>query len=561
MLLSLKQPAHHRPTILHESPPSNRTASTSTSISSSTVRFLPALVGASRPLHATSPRRTSSPRSMATSHRGLPPPSAMTLPAPTQPPPPGPPSIPPSMAQSMGQLPAPPSEWRNAEESMRSWLQAKQEEDRRKQEEEKTRQEGLRLEQRRIEQSMLHESLQGGIPPYLIPMVFAGMGGGTLPNATLEWAQHYMTQVHHFQQQQPPALPPAQMSPGSRRGSRVIGSAQQSPYVPPPPSMGHTGPGAHASPALTTSSQQGTPYLPNYPMSNAPPPSGRSGPSHAHGHPLPPTAVPRPAPHGVLPRLTTGEIQAQPPPPPVMGLPRGTTNHPLQQTQSGPTGHLGGSSHNQDLVQSSPSIYFHHWQPPTGTSGSKDAKEPGTPSDYASSPKKRKAGGSHQAAPPPSSQPIHTSPTFSSQSSTPGRRTGHGRTRSDASSRLDPGGPPSRSRLSEGGYNILSNNSGTGGGQQPQQQQQQHHLHHHQQQQEPPSASISEVGEPVDGGSSQQSHSRGRSGSRQSQSSQPGGTGTAKRRGSEREREITPPAAASYSRSQPGQTKQDIRHG
>ena len=168
--------------------------------------------------------------------------------------------------------------------------------------------------------------------------------------------------------------------------------------------------------------------------------------------------------------------------------------------------------------------------------------------DYTSSPKKRKAGGSHQAAPPPSSQPIHTSPTFSSQSSTPGRRTGHGRSRSDASTRLDPGRPPSRSRLGEGGYNTLGNNGGGGPGQQQQQQQQQ----------EPPSASISETGEPGDGGSSQQSQSRGRSGSRQSQSSQPGGIVT--RRGSERERELTPPAAASYSRSQPGQT-QEHRHG
>lgn len=382
MLLSLKQPAHHQPKILYESPRSNRTASTSTSTSTSTIKFLPALAGGSGPLHATSSRRPISPRSMATPHRGLPPPSAMTLPAPSQPPPPGPPSMPPSMVQSLGQLPAPPAEWRNAEESMRSWLQAKQEEDRRKQEEEKTRQEGLKLEQRRIEQSMLHESLQGGIPPYLIPMVFAGMGGGALPNATLEWAQHYMTQMHHFQQQHQAALPPAQMSPGSRRDSRVINSAQQSPYVP-PPLMGQAGPGSHASPALTASSQQGTPYLPTYPMTNVPPPSSRTGPSHASGQPIPPTAVPRPAPHGVLPRLTTGEIQAHPPPPPaqpLMGIPRGTTNHPLQQTQSGQTGHLGGSSSNQDPVQSSPSIYFHHWQPPTGASGSKDSKEPGTPS-------------------------------------------------------------------------------------------------------------------------------------------------------------------------------------
>ncbi|MCJ1405614.1 hypothetical protein MMC11_008842, partial [Xylographa trunciseda] len=114
---------------------------------------------------------------MSTPHRGLPPPMAMTLPNPERGPPP--------IAQPMGQLPAPPSQWQGADESMRNWLLAKAEEDRRKQEEERTRQEGLRLEQRKIEQTMLRESLQGGVPPHLVPMVFAGMGGGNLANASL----------------------------------------------------------------------------------------------------------------------------------------------------------------------------------------------------------------------------------------------------------------------------------------------------------------------------------------------------------------------------------------
>ncbi|GJD01926.1 hypothetical protein ColKHC_10751 [Colletotrichum higginsianum] len=64
----------------------------------------------------------------------------------------------------MGQLPGPPPQWHGAEESMRSWLAAKTEEERRRQEEEKTRQESLRLEQRRIEADMLRTSLNGGIP-------------------------------------------------------------------------------------------------------------------------------------------------------------------------------------------------------------------------------------------------------------------------------------------------------------------------------------------------------------------------------------------------------------
>ncbi|KAI8271613.1 hypothetical protein K4K61_000453 [Colletotrichum sp. SAR11_59] len=92
----------------------------------------------------------------------------------------------------MGQLPGPPPQWQGAEDSMRSWLAAKTEEERRRQEEEKTRQESLRLEQRRIEADMLRTSLSGGIPPPIVPLVFAGMGGGVLPPAALEWAQQFL---------------------------------------------------------------------------------------------------------------------------------------------------------------------------------------------------------------------------------------------------------------------------------------------------------------------------------------------------------------------------------
>ncbi len=89
---------------------------------------------------------------------------------------------------------------------MRAWLIAKAEEDKRKQEEERTRQESLRLEQRRMEHDILRTSLQGGIPPPMVPVVFAGMAGGVLPQATLEWAQQYIySQTQHSQ---PPALLP-----------------------------------------------------------------------------------------------------------------------------------------------------------------------------------------------------------------------------------------------------------------------------------------------------------------------------------------------------------------
>lgn len=124
---------------------------------------------------------------MSTPHRGLPPPSSMTLPDPIRQ------SLP--SHHSFASIPAPPSSWHGQEESMRVWLMAKAEEDKRKQEEEKTRQESLRLEQRRIEQSMMHEALQAGVPTSLLPIIFAGMGGAHLAAANTEWLQQYAPRV------------------------------------------------------------------------------------------------------------------------------------------------------------------------------------------------------------------------------------------------------------------------------------------------------------------------------------------------------------------------------
>jgi hypothetical protein len=117
---------------------------------------------------------------------------------------------------------------------MQCWLHAKAEEDRRKQVEEKTRQEGFRLDQRRIEQTMLRESLQGGIPPPMIPLLFAGIGGGDLPAHILEWAQQYLAtqsiqnqqqqqqQQIQAQQQQIQQQQQQQMSPDLHGDSRMI---------------------------------------------------------------------------------------------------------------------------------------------------------------------------------------------------------------------------------------------------------------------------------------------------------------------------------------------------
>ncbi|KAL2069833.1 hypothetical protein VTL71DRAFT_14512 [Oculimacula yallundae] len=438
MLLTIKQPVHHGYKSFHDYTPPTPP---------STSRFSPAVASAGPsfpPVPANNkslpplPTTKSFSRSMSTPHRGLPPPGAMaqtglmTLPPPTQqqqtsqqqqqhqPPL----AQPPPLSQPMGQLPAPPPQWQGAEESMRNWLHAKAEEDKRKQEEEKTRQESLRLEQRKIEQDMLRTSLSGGIPPHMIPMVFAGMGGGNLPNASLEWAQHYMAQAQAHQQQPQPQqlLPPqAQTSPEQlqRRDSRVMSQPYGIQQHPVPLTLPST-------PIGPSSSQQSAGFLPNYQMSPA---------SRARQSTQGQGVIARPPQTSHLPRLNTGEMLIQPPP---AGP---STQHPLQQSQSA-----------QQEQHSSPSIYFHHWQPPTTQAGTASStNQPTTPSDHTSSPKKRKATGPQQAAPPPTSQPQYTSPPFSgsSVSNTPSsRRRAHSRQRSDLSARgLDTyGRPMSRQR-------------------------------------------------------------------------------------------------------------------
>lgn len=376
MLLTIKQPAHHSYKSFHDySPPTPPSAT----------RFSPALasIGPSFPNFSSSHKSLpplsltrSAKQQMSTPHRGLPPPAAMPLPQPLQQPPPATQNL---LSQPMGQLPAPPQQWQGAEESMRNWLHAKAEEDKRKQEEEKTRQEALRLEQRKIEQDMLRTSLSGGIPPYMIPMVnrsnvesadsrdkltgvqvFAGMGGGNLPNASLEWAQHHMNQIHQQQpivsQQQllPSQVPNSPDKHHLRRDSRAIGP----PYMGPQPPAAVTLPSTPIGPG---NPQQGGGFLPSYQV----PQAARSrAASQGQGN------LGRPS--SQLPRINTGEMNVHAPGPGMQIL-AGQPTHPLQQSQS---------AQHQDS-QASPSIYFHHWQPPTSQAQSgptSNANQPTTPS-------------------------------------------------------------------------------------------------------------------------------------------------------------------------------------
>ena len=341
---------------------------------------------------------------MSTSHRGLPPPSAMNLPDPIRPPPPSQP--PPSLSnqhalsnqQPLGPMPAPPNQWQGAEDSMRNWLSTKAEEERRKQEEARARQEELKLEQRRVEQSMLRESMQGGVPPQMIPIIFAGIGGSAMAQVSIDWVREYA-------QQQMQAL---DVSADSRREPRMINPPQ-------PPYAAAPGAQVQAPPPLTH--HQTT--FPAFPQ------DGRSAQAG-------PTSAPRSAMSG-LSRLNTVDL-------------------PQQQQQAAAAAAGPGSAHPRQTEpqNSSPSIYFHHWVPPQQHESKSSNQQPPTPSgrndpgsahpshlegDYKDSPRKRKATGAHQ--PPPA--PSQTSPSFGHQKDTRRQMQGsHSRSRSQKSNEGHP---------------------------------------------------------------------------------------------------------------------------
>ncbi|KAK7398051.1 hypothetical protein QQX98_012578 [Neonectria punicea] len=291
---------------------------------------------------------------MSAPHRGLPPPAAMTLPPqqpPTAgvpppshhapPPPPPPPSLGPSHQQRdpWAQLPAPPQQWQGAEEPMKHWLQARAEEDKRRQEEERTRQESLRLEQRKVEMEMLRTSLSGGIPPAMVPLVFAGMGsGGALSQATLEWMQQFMPPSQGPRAQLMP--PQGAVSPEHQRDAQPApGQYHNLPPVPPPAPPGYAYPGSPTRPRGQTVA--GTMGRPMGPVSN-------------------------------LPSINTNIPQHAQTGPPGM-----SSHQHMQQAQQ----HLPES-------QASPSIYFHHWQPPT-SQASGSSNRPGSPSGSSKTKRKR----------------------------------------------------------------------------------------------------------------------------------------------------------------------------
>lgn len=295
-------------------------------------------------------------------------------------------------------LPPPPSQWQGIE-PMQQWLLAKTEEDRRSQEEEKTRQETLRLEQRKVEQMILMESLRAGVPPPMIPLIFAGMnssGGGkaqTMLDTVQQWMQQNTrgstastVQPQAYQASAlPTTLPPLQTpgppTPGEHRDPRALIQAGGV-YVP-----------QHASMGVLTAVQQ---------------PSGNgSSVSSAGGTPNPlPAPIPRPTDKQPAPTL------------PTLGAPTGSIGHvqyigvPQHLPQSTPMRQDQRASR-----RSSPGISFHHWVPPgpqTQAPSTKGQTEQSGPADLvppmsrsesqsqASPNRKRKSQAAHSSIAAPS---------------------------------------------------------------------------------------------------------------------------------------------------------------
>ncbi|GAD95281.1 hypothetical protein ANI_1_1202024 [Paecilomyces variotii No. 5] len=425
MLLTLKPPSQngikgpHEYSIVRQSIPTSRTSSTP-----------PAAERTTPPASA----RRAQERTMDTARRGLPPPSSMTLPPPDA----GLPAMAP-----MGQLPPPPPpQWQNSDDSMRNWLQSKAEEERRKQEEEKTRQETIRLEQRKIEQSILRESIQAGVPPHLIPLIFAGIAGGSTSHATLELIQQSISQTTaQTQAPQLPQLPPTQPPPTLSAPPPAAPSAHQSPLQP-EIRRDHRAipPNPYGAQAVGSLSQQTVAESPPQPL-------------YGHSRPLQGAPIdPRTQPTSSLSRLNTAEMHIHPPPANVGAVqyPPGPPQHPAVSVKQ----------ESQQQRQASPSIYFHHWVPPGQSqpntpSGKSSHESPYSSqphshlrSEYQNSPgRKRKSQGAHQPAPPPSSHPAESSPATShkpSRQTTPGgthRRSGsagHLRQRSDGPAVYEP---------------------------------------------------------------------------------------------------------------------------
>ncbi|EAW21320.1 uncharacterized protein NFIA_064840 [Aspergillus fischeri NRRL 181] len=372
------------------------------------------------------------------SRRVLPPPSSISLQL----------DVGRSNMAPMSQLPPAPPGWSSSED-LRQWLQAKAEEDRRLQEEEKTRQESLRLEQRKIEQSMLRDSLQSGVPPQMIPLIFAGITGGSLPQSAIELIQQYASQNPGTRSNAPP--PPSHPSAPLH---------QQQPsaldLLPPPPSLSQR----HTPLAIPVDIRRDSRGLPSTTYASLPPHQQPipgpvlSQPLTTHGRSPTIQSLGRPPLSSGAGKATTSSLSRINGETHLQHVPLTLSNAQYATGSSLPSSQPAGVKQEHPPRHSPPSLYFHHWVPPGQPPPAKNQHDstvisiaqPQRRYEYQSSPgRKRKSQIPHQPAPLPSSRPSDApssslpssrlgSPIASNQ---PPDSRAHHRQRSDASSSHD----------------------------------------------------------------------------------------------------------------------------
>lgn len=255
---------------------------------------------------------------------------------------------------------------------------------------------------------MLRDSLQAGVPPQMIPLIFAGISPGGLPASMLELTQQYLTQPSAARSSAPQmpvmshAHPHAQRRPTHvRQDSRTIPSNA---YVAPP-----VHPQTVPPPGVLLSQ-------PLHAVGASPTPQPLGRPSVSNGPADPRFTV------AAIPRMNPGESQLQPP----INL----SNVHYAPGSSIPSTQPPRGKSDSSVRRSPPSLYFHHWVPPGQTTGHAPPgrgrqESPGTVQgsrhvDSNVSPgRKRKAHGAHHPAPLPSSRLPESFPG-SSQTSQPG---------------------------------------------------------------------------------------------------------------------------------------------
>ncbi|BDD57104.1 hypothetical protein MPDQ_000476 [Monascus purpureus] len=272
------------------------------------------------------------------------------------------------------QLPPPPLQWQNADETMRLWLQAKSEEDRRRQEEEKTRQESLRLERRKIECSMLQRSLEAGVPLHIIPLIFTETCGG--PNGNNSLLQLI------------PEFSPASGRAPNRAPSFSIPRSRQD-------SWPNTSPPSYATPPPLTQQQQQLPPLRSHRASElAPPVPIEPFGCFSSGDPTNPSTH----------NPSRSEIVGVPGQD--MPMNSDTAQHPLRSSLPLPQPQSVSMKSEIKTPKISPAIHFQHWVPPDRVpSNGRQRKEASSHfhSRRTSLGQKRKSEEPHQPVPPPSS--------------------------------------------------------------------------------------------------------------------------------------------------------------